>query len=82
MERNSDMYGISNTPLIREADKLLNFDFNSLPVYDAEEYLAKLSKEQNKLNTAADSMANIANQYEKQAEELRNSLSHQKNNGD
>ena len=77
-ERNSDMYGISNTPLIREADKLLNFDFNSLPVYDAEEYLAKLSKEQNKLNTAADSMANIANQYEKQAEELRNSLSQPK----
>ena len=46
--------------------------------YDAEEYLAKLSKEQNKLNTAADSMANIANQYEKQAEELRNSLSQPK----
>lgn len=68
------MSGIGNTLALKQADQLLNLDFNSMPVYNIQDYLDNLDKEKEKLLQTADSLSAVADTYEQKAEQLRKSI--------
>jgi len=68
------MSGIGNTLALKQADQLLNLDFNSMPVYNIQDYLESLNKEKEKLLQTADSLSTVADTYEHKAEQLRKSI--------
>ena len=68
------MTGVGNTTALRQADQLLNLDFHSMPVYDIQEYIGNLDQEKQKLLNTADSLASIADTYERKAKQLRISI--------
>jgi hypothetical protein len=69
-----DMGGISNSVNVSQANELLSFDFQSIPKYDTQDYLNDLEEHKKGLLLEADSLSQIADEFEKQANKLRNSF--------
>jgi hypothetical protein len=68
------MGGVGNTTVLHEADQFLQYDYRTAPVYDMDDYLARLEIEKKKILSAADSISTIIKDYEEQARELRKSV--------
>ena len=54
--------------------QLLNLDFQSMPVYDVQDYIGNLDLERQKLLQTADSLSSVADTYKRKAEQLRKSI--------
>jgi len=63
-----------NAPALTAADQLLTFDFQSLPIYDVDDYLKVLEAEKQRLVATADSIAAVARIFDQQAKQLRQSI--------
>ena len=63
-----------NAPAMTAADQLLTFDFQSLPIYDVDDYLKILEAEKQRLVVTADSIAAVAKIFDEQAKQLRQSI--------
>ncbi len=63
-----------NAPAMTAADQLLTFDFQSLPIYDVDDYLKVLEAEKQRLIATADSIAAVVKTFDQQAKQLRQSI--------
>jgi len=72
--RNSDAADLSTTTIFATTDQLLQFDLQSLSPDEMDFFLSRLEKEKQRLLTVADSLNQIASQYDQQAKKLWNSL--------